>query len=49
MQQTVTFVSLGPGDPELLTVKALNTLKQADVIVVPATELSATNMEAKKR
>lgn len=33
----VTFLSLGPGDPELLTLKALNTLKDADVVMVPAT------------
>lgn len=34
----VVFVSLGPGDPELLTVKALNTLRAADIIFVPATQ-----------
>lgn len=39
MPHPVTFVSLGPGDPELLTVKALQALKQADVIFVPATKL----------
>ena len=33
----VTFLSLGPGDPELLTLKALKTLKDADVVMVPAT------------
>jgi len=33
----ITFLSLGPGDPELLTFKALKTLKDADVVVVPAT------------
>ena len=33
----VTFLSLGPGDPELLTIKALKTLKDADVVMVPAT------------
>ena len=33
----VTFLSLGPGDPELLTIKALKTLKDADVVIVPAT------------
>ena len=37
MQRPVSFVSLGPGDPELITVKALNRLRQADVIIVPAT------------
>lgn len=29
------MVSLGPGDPELLTLKALNTLKQCDAICIP--------------
>ena len=33
----ITFLSLGPGDPELLTFKALKTLKDADVVMVPAT------------
>lgn len=33
----VTFVSLGPGDPELLTLKAVRTLREADVVVVPGT------------
>ena len=33
----ITFLSLGPGDPELLTIKALKTLKDADVVMVPAT------------
>lgn len=36
----VTFLSLGPGDPELLTVKAVKTLKDADVVMVPATRSS---------
>lgn len=31
-------VGVGPGDPELLTVKALNCIKRADVIVLPAAE-----------
>ena len=33
----VTFISLGPGDPESLTVKALRQLKSSDVVVVPGT------------
>lgn len=35
---SVTFLSLGPGDPELLTVKAMNALKEADIVVLPATQ-----------
>lgn len=37
MKNNVTFVSLGPGDPELMTVKALKRLKEADIIFLPAT------------
>lgn len=32
----VIFLSLGPGDPELLTVKAANLLRQADVVFTPS-------------
>ena len=31
-------VGVGPGDPELLTVKALRVLREAEVIIVPKTE-----------
>ena len=31
-------IGVGPGDPELLTVKAINAIKNADVIVAPKTE-----------
>lgn len=34
---SITFLSLGPGDPELLTLKAVRTLREADIIMVPAT------------
>lgn len=33
MSGFVSFVSSGPGDPELLTVKAVNRLEQADVVL----------------
>lgn len=33
----IVGVSLGPGEPELITLKALNTLKEADVIFCPGT------------
>ncbi len=31
----IHFVSLGPGDPELITLKALRTLREADYIYTP--------------
>ena len=34
----IYFVSLGPGDPELITVKGLKILQQSDVIFCPATQ-----------
>lgn len=33
----ITFVSLGPGDPELITLKGLKALQNADIILCPAT------------
>lgn len=33
-------IGVGPGDPELVTVKAVKALESADVILVPATEAS---------
>ena len=33
---SVTFVSLGPGDPELITLKALKALQEADEVFCPA-------------
>lgn len=31
-------VGVGPGDPELLTVKAINVIREADIIIAPKTE-----------
>lgn len=39
MTEPVTFVSLGPGDPELITLKGLKALRQADIIFCPSTLL----------
>lgn len=33
-------VSVGPGDPELITLKAINTIKKSDVIAFPGREAS---------
>lgn len=37
MSGYVTFISLGPGDPELITLKGLKALQKADAIFCPAT------------
>lgn len=37
MNGKITGVSLGPGEPELITLKALNVLKNSDVIFCPGT------------
>ncbi len=43
----VSFVSLGPGDPELITVKTLGILRNADVVLVPATKSAFIDVDAK--
>lgn len=42
-------VGLGPGDPELLTVKAVRVLLDADVVLVPQTEQSAGHIGRAER
>ena len=39
MNHPIHFVSLGPGDPELITLKGLKTLQKADIIYCPATQV----------
>ncbi len=34
---TITFVSLGPGDPELVSLKSLRAMQQCDVVFYPVT------------
>ena len=38
MQGIFFGVGVGPGDPELLTVKAINVIKKADAVIAPKTE-----------
>ncbi|MBI9058978.1 MAG: precorrin-2 C(20)-methyltransferase [Labilibaculum sp.] len=46
MSGKVFGVALGPGDPELITVKALNCLKKAEKIYYPATQTSKGNQDS---
>ncbi len=41
MNHPITFVSLGPGEADLITVKGLKTLQLADAIFCPATKTAA--------
>lgn len=47
MANTITFVSLGPGEPELITLKGLRTLKEADIIYCPSTTLKNTKVSSR--
>lgn len=37
MESSITFVSLGPGEPDLITLKAIKILRNADVLFCPST------------
>ncbi len=37
MDKKIIFISLGPGDPELVTIKGLKALQNSDVVLCPAT------------
>ncbi len=45
--ERIIGVSLGPGDPELITLKALKILQQAEVIFCPATKLTGGGMKSR--
>ncbi len=49
MSDFVTFVSLGPGDAELISLKALKALQQADIILCPSTVSPVGNMLSRSR
>lgn len=40
MKGTLYGIGVGPGDPELITLKAVNLLKKVDVVIAPRTEKS---------
>lgn len=46
MSGKIFGVALGPGDPELITVKALNCLKKSEKIYYPATQTSKGNQDS---
>lgn len=43
----IIFVSLGPGEAELITLKGLRALQQADIIFFPATRLDEKNHQSR--
>lgn len=47
MTHAINFVSLGPGEPELITVKGLKQLQQADIIYCPATRSRQGNITSR--
>lgn len=47
MFNSVVFVSLGPGDPELITLKGLKVLQDADIIFCPSTTLPGGNTSSR--
>ncbi|MFH2043566.1 MAG: precorrin-2 C(20)-methyltransferase [Pseudomonadota bacterium] len=45
-QRNLYFVGLGPGDPELLTVKSIRLIKECDVLFVPVRKINSTESMA---
>ena len=41
---TLTIVGVGPGDPSLLTIAAVDAIKKAKVIVFPVSAVSYTHL-----
>ena len=44
MQGIFYGIGVGPGDPELLTVKAINAIKNSDIIIAPKTEKNSESL-----
>ena len=44
MEGTFYGIGVGPGDPELLTVKAINAIKNSEVIIAPKTEKKSDSL-----
>lgn len=44
--EDIMVVSLGPGEPELITLKALKTLQDADVIFCPAIKMAVNEIKS---
>ena len=42
----ITFVGMGPGDPELMTMKAVRAIREADLIAIPDTGLGTSTVSA---
>ncbi|MFR9524111.1 MAG: precorrin-2 C(20)-methyltransferase [Rikenellaceae bacterium] len=49
MNNPIIFVSLGPGDPELITLKGLRALQEAEVILTPATRSSNNTVASRSK
>lgn len=49
MTNPITFVSLGPGEPELITLKGLKKLQEADHIFCPSTNLKSGKTSSRAR
>lgn len=47
MLEPVIFVSLGPGEPELITLKGLKVLQQADMVFCPSTVTKNRNISSR--
>ncbi len=49
MTNSITFVSLGPGDPELITLKGFRALQKADIILTPSTTTRSKEVASRSK